>query len=92
MKTPAETVEPKSDIAPKPGKPGRRPKSAETSSDRYFIGELKDGLPVIQREVPLLEAMLDSSKTGRPFLSIKMWKTKSDLDEENKVITVMTPA
>jgi hypothetical protein len=90
MNTAAETVKPKDDKAPKLGKPGRKPKSADTSSDRYFIGDLKDGIPVIQKEVPLMEAIQESSKTGRPFISVKLWKTKSEM-RGDEVITVKTP-
>jgi hypothetical protein len=91
MNTPAETVKPKDHKAPTSGKPGRKPKSAETSSERYFIGDLKDGIPVIQKEVSLSEAFDDFSKTSRPFMSIKLWKNKSEMRGEEK-ITVKTPA
>ena len=91
MNTPVETVKPRDDKAPSSGKPGRKPKSADTSSDRYFIGDLKDGIPVIQREVSLSEAFDDCSKTNRPFMSIKLWKNKKEMRGEEQ-ITVKTPA
>jgi hypothetical protein len=91
MNTPAETVKPKDDKAPTSGKPGRKPKSAETSSEMYFIGDLKEGVPVIQKQVTLLEALLDSQKTGRPFMSIKLWKTKSEMRGDEGIL-VKTPA
>ena len=90
MNTTADTLKPKDDKAPKSGKPGRKPKTADTSSDKYFTAELKDGLPVIQKEVSLMEAIQESSKTGRPFISVKLWKTKSEM-RGDEVITVKTP-
>ena len=93
MNTAAETtLKPKDDKAPKSGKPGRKPKLADTSTEKYFTGDVKEGgVPVIHKEVSLMEAIQDSSKTGRPFLSVKLWKTKSEL-RGDEVITVRTPA
>jgi hypothetical protein len=90
MKT--EPVISKEDNTPKLGKPGRKPKTTATSSDRFFIGEVKDGIPVLQKEVSLEEAFDNCLKTGRPFLSVELWKTKSELDSDKRYITVKTPA
>jgi hypothetical protein len=91
MNTAAETVKTKDDKAPTSGKPGRKPKVEETRSDRYFVGDLKDGIPVIQKEVSLSEAFDDFRRTGRPFMSLKLWKTKSEMRGEEQ-FTVKTPA
>jgi hypothetical protein len=91
MITPAQTVNPKDDKAPNSGKPGRKPKSAETFSEKYFTGDVKDGVPVIHKEVSLSEAFDDFRITGRPFMSLKLWKTKSEMRGEEQ-FTVKTPA
>ena len=80
----------------KPSKPGRKPKVAPSepavqSVGKFFIGEIKDGVPVIQKEVTEAEALLDCIKTGRPFLSVQVWKTVSEF-EGNKMVFVKVPA
>jgi hypothetical protein len=88
---PAVTVKTKDDKATTAGKPGRKPKVEETPSERYFVGELKDGIPVIQKEVSLSEAYDDFRRTDRPFMSLTLWKIKSEMIGEEQH-TVKTPA
>jgi hypothetical protein len=40
---------------------------------RFYVGTMKDGLPVMTREVTEDEALLDCVMTGRPFLMVELY-------------------
>ncbi len=73
------------------GRPGRKPKVPEASAAKFYIGVIKDGIPVLEKEVSEKEALLDFMKTNRPFLTIHMWKAVSEL-EGGKLVIVKSPA
>jgi hypothetical protein len=71
----------------KVSKPGRKPKLALSSSSKFYTGTVKDGVPMLEREVSEQEALLDFIKTNRPFLSVQVWKVTSELQGDKLVIS-----
>ena len=63
----------------------------ETTSCRFYIGEVKDGLPVLSKEVSEAEALIDYLVTQRPFMTVQLWKTAQQ-PEGGRVVLMKVPA
>jgi hypothetical protein len=63
----------------------------ETTSCRFYIGEVKDGLPVLSKEVSEAEALVESFMTKRPFMTVQMWATDQQ-PEDGRVVLMKVPA
>ena len=72
----------------------RKPRRGSAGQDappcKFYIGEIKDGLPVLTKEVSETEALFDYVKTERPFMTVQLWKTAQE-SEGGKVILTKTP-
>jgi hypothetical protein len=62
----------------------------DAPSCKFYVGEIKDGLPVLTKEVSETEALFDYVKTERPFMTVQLWKTAQE-SEGGKVILTKTP-
>jgi hypothetical protein len=63
----------------------------EEVSCRFYIGEVKDGLPVLSKEVTEAEALVESLMTKRPFMTVQMWTT-DQRPEDRGVVLMKVPA
>jgi hypothetical protein len=71
-------------------KPRRGSAGQDALSCKFYVGEIKDGLPVLTKEVSETEALFDYVKTERPFMTVQLWKTAQE-SEGGKVILTKTP-
>ena len=88
----------KGTAAPKPPataekvrKPRRGSAGQDAMSCKFYVGEIRDGLPVLSKEVSETEALLDYVRTQRPFMTVQLWKT-SEESEGGRVILMKSPA
>ena len=51
-------------------KPRKGSAGQDTTSCKFYIGEIKDGLPVMSKEVSEKDALLDCVRTQRPFMMV----------------------
>ena len=63
----------------------------EAASRRFYIGEVKEGLPVLSKEVSEAEALVESFMTKRPFMTVQMWSTDQQ-PEDGRVVLMKVPA
>ena len=90
----AEKVTPAIKIAAASVEKVRRPRKGsagqDTRSCKFYIGEIKDGLPVMSKEVSEKDALLDCVRTQRPFMMVQLWKTAEEI-EDGRLVIVKTP-
>ena len=87
----------KGTAAPKPPataekvrKPRRGSAGQDATSCKFYVGEIKDGLPVLSKEVSETEALLDYVRTQRPFMMVQLWTTASEI-EDGRLVVVKAP-
>jgi hypothetical protein len=68
----------------------RKNSAAQEPAGRFYLGEIKDGLPVLTKEVAEEEALLQSVQTGRPFMLVQMWTTAHEM-ENGRLVVVKSP-
>ena len=71
-------------------KPRKVSAGQDTTSCKCYIGEIKDGLPVMSKEVSEKDALLDCVRTQRPFMMVQLWKTAEEI-EDGRLVIVKTP-
>jgi hypothetical protein len=76
--------------AEKVRKPRRGSVVPDATSCKFYVGEIKDGLPVMTKEVSEKEALLDCVRTQRPFMMVQLWKTAEEL-EDGRLVIVKAP-
>lgn len=54
---------------------------------KFYIGEVKDGVPVLGKEVSESDALIDGLISDRPFMSVQLWKTVKQPDGGRVVLT-----
>ena len=58
-------------------KRGPRPKDMSGTRELYYVGELKDGKPVLEEEFKTEQnAQIQSLNTGKPYFVINVWSIK----------------
>ena len=72
-------------------KPRKGSAGQDTTSCKFYVGEIKDGLPVLTKEVSETEALLDYVRTQRPFMTVQLWKTAEE-PEGGRVVLMKVPA
>jgi hypothetical protein len=72
-------------------KPRKGSAEQDATSCKFYIGEIKDGLPVLNKEVSEAEALVDYLVTQRPFMTVQLWKTDKQA-EGARVILMKVPA
>ena len=87
----------KGTAAPKPPataekvrKPRRGSAGQGATSCKFYVGEIKDGLPVMSKEVSEKDALLDCVRTQRPFMMVQLWKMAEEL-EDGRLVIVKAP-
>jgi hypothetical protein len=71
-------------------KPRKGSAGQDTTSCKFYVGEIKDGLPVMSKEVSEKDALLDCVRTQRPFMMVQLWTTASNI-EDGRLVVVKTP-
>jgi hypothetical protein len=71
-------------------KPRRGSARQDTTSCKFYVGEIKDGLPVMSKEVSEKDALLDCVRTQRPFMMVQLWTTASEI-EDGRLVVVKAP-
>jgi len=58
-------------------KRGPKPKDTSGTRELYFVGDLKDGTPVLEEEYKTEQAaQMQSLNTGKPYFVITVWSIK----------------
>jgi hypothetical protein len=78
-------------VVEKVRKPRKSSVGQETASCMFYIGEVKEGLPVLTKAVSEAEALVDSFMTKRPFMTVQMWATDQQ-PEDGRVVLIKVPA
>ena len=71
-------------------KPRKGSAGQDAASCKFYIGDIKDGLPVMTKEVSEKDALIDCVRTQRPFMMVQLWTTASDI-EDGRLIVVKAP-
>jgi hypothetical protein len=71
-------------------KPRKGSAGQDTTFCKFYVGEIKDGLPVISKEVSEKDALLDCVRTQRPFMMVQLWTTASEI-EDGRLVVVKAP-
>jgi hypothetical protein len=71
-------------------KPRKGSARQDTTFCKFYVGEIKDKLPVISKEVSEKEALLDCVRTQRPFMMVQLWTTASEI-EDGRLVVVKAP-